>query len=139
MRSYRSQWRTIIKNLSSRLWNKGYVLSAVLPSLLLLILFYAVYVVEIHNESIQNRLLPRMDRFSLIEMEVLKLTIDAFRSFDPQNFSIEINGVDIDVTFENEIAMIVYGDPENITATLQFDMVFGYVTSYRLNRISDSD
>lgn len=95
--------------------------------------------VEIHNESIQNRLLPRMDRFSLIEMEVLKLTIDAFRSFDPQNFSIEINGVDIDVTFENEIAMIVYGDPENITATLQFDMVFGYVTSYRLNRISDSD
>lgn len=120
-------------------WNRGFVLAAILPSMVLLMLFYTFYAVEIHRESVQNRLLHRMDRFSLIEMQILKQTINAFLSFDPQNFSTEIDGIEVDVIFEDETAVMVYGDPENVTAILHFDMVFGYATSYRINRNGDSD
>ena len=102
-------------------------------------LFYAVYAVDMHNQSVQRMLLPKMDRFSLLEMLALHQTIDAFQTFDPKDFEMEVNSVQITVQFDDESAIISYGEPHNIVSYISFDMVFGYVRAYRLERISDSN
>lgn len=126
-------------NLLSESSTKGFVLATLLPGLLVLMLFYAFYAVETHHEMIQQKWLANLDRFSLIEMSVLKQTTDAFLSFDPQDFMIELDGVEIRVEFEDETATIHYGEPVNATGILYFDMVFESVLDYRIERTSDSD
>lgn len=118
---------------------KGFVLVTLLPGLMVLMLFYAYYVVEVHREKTQQKWLANMDRFSLIEMSVLKQTTDAFMTFDPQDFTMELDGIEIQVEFDDEKATITYGEPVNAIGILHFDMVFESVLEYRLEGASDSD
>lgn len=126
-------------NLSSGSSTKGFILAALLPELMILMLFYTFYAIETHHEMIQQKWLAKMDRFSLIEMSVLKKTTDAFMSFDPKDFTLDLGGIEISVEFEDETATIYYGEPVNVIGILHFDMVFESVLEYRLERASDSD
>lgn len=126
-------------NILSGSSTKGFVLTTLLPELVILMLFTTFYAIETHHEMVQQKWLANMDRFSLIEMSVLKKTTDAFISFDPQDFTLELDETEIRVEFDNETATIYYGEPVNAIGILHFDMVFESVLEYRLERASDSD
>jgi hypothetical protein len=124
---------------SSDSGRKGFVLLTLLPIVLVLILFLGVYSLEIYRQSVQQRLLTSMDRFSLVEMTVIHQTIRQFLTYDPQDFDLELGGYKIKVSFEDETATIIYDESEELYGIMSFDLVFGYVTQYRLERNGDSD
>ena len=102
-------------------------------------MFYATYALDVYRRWTQQRLLAELDRFSLIEMMVLHKTKAAFLTFDPQDFSLTIGNDQIEVTFDEETATILYDETTQLRGILHFDMVYGFVIRYRLERNGVSD
>lgn len=126
-------------NSSSVFGHKGFVLMTILPILLVLMSFLNLFALEVYRQSVQQRLMASMDRFSLIEMTVINQTIRQFLTYDPQDFEVELEEYRIKVVFDDENATIIYDESAELYGTLSFDLVFGYVTQYRLERNRDSD
>ena len=124
---------------SSGCGRKVFVLLTLLPIILVLLSFLSVYSLEVYRQTVQQRLLASMDRFSLVEMTVIHLAIQQFLTYDPHDFDLELGGYEISVIFEDETATIIYDESEELYGIMSFDLVFGYVTQYRLERNSDSD
>jgi hypothetical protein len=129
----------IIKNLLSASCHKGFVLVALLPWIALLMMFYSTYSLDLYHRGVQVRLLSALDQFSLVEMVVLHKTKNEFLTFDPQDFSMELATYHIEVTFDDEIATILFDETTQLYGFLHFDMVYGYVISYRVERNGVSD
>jgi hypothetical protein len=102
-------------------------------------MFYATYSLDAYRRWTQQRLIAELDRFSLVEMMVLHKTKAAFLSFDPQDFSMDVGTFHIEITFEEETATILYDETTQLKGILHFDMVYGFVISYRLERNGVSD
>ena len=124
---------------SSVFGHKGFVLMTILPILLVLMSFLNLFALEVYRQSVQQRLMASMDRFSLIEMTVINQTIRQFLTYDPQDFEVELEEYRVKVVFDDENATIIYDESAELYGTLSFDLVFGYVTQYRLERNRDSD
>lgn len=110
-----------------------------LPWLVLFYTLYSIYTLEVYRQTTQQRMLAALDRFSLVELTVLHKTIAAFLSFDPQDFSLDLGTYQVDVSFDGETAHIRYDDDSNLYGILTFDMIYGYVISYRVERNGVSD
>lgn len=118
---------------------KGFVLLSILPLIVILMMSLSVVTLDVYRLSVQHRLLKSMDRFSLVEMTVLHQTLKQFLTYDPQDFEMEVGGTTVSVTFDDETASILYNQDLDLRGVLRFDLVFGYVIDYRLERNGDSD
>lgn len=124
---------------SSVFGRKGFVLLSILPLIVILMMSLSVVTLDVYRLSVQHRLLKSMDRFSLVEMTVLHQTLKQFLTYDPQDFEMEVGGTTVSVTFDDETASILYNQDLDLRGVLRFDLVFGYVIDYRLERNGDSD
>lgn len=76
--------------------------------------------------------LKQIERFSMIENQVLLKVKEEFISYHPVNFIIDLPEGCIEVIFSDETAEIVYDFDQIIYASVDFDMVFESILDYSI-------
>ena len=74
----------------------------------------------------------KLDQFSLVEIQSIRLIKQQFLTFNPKNFETKIGEWSIKVTFNDETVIIVYQGLQTIYATLDYDTVFKNVLDYQI-------
>lgn len=93
---------------------------------------------ELYRRSETNHA-QQIDVFSLLEIETIRRIKIEFVSFDPHDFSFEAGEWRVSVTFSEERAEISYEGPQDLRASLDYDMVMENVMDYQILDASLSD
>ena len=80
-----------------------------------------------------------IDTFSLIEIETIRLIKKQFSSFKPKDFVQTMGIWRIEVSFNDETALIKYISTTVVEACLVYDMVFENVMDYQILSTTASD
>lgn len=110
-----------------------------------LLLFSAVVIMinEIAINEFRNHLEIEkarfIDTFSLIEIETIRLIKKQFSSFKPKDFVKTIGIWHIEVSFNDETALIKYTGSSIVEAYLVYDMVFENVMDYQIQSPTESN